>query len=73
MKSQQAYPSQFTPHHNSEYHYGLNKLEYFSGLAMQGLLSSGNKWINPGDYIHMAKLSVNQAKELIKQLKVEDN
>lgn len=69
MKNQPAFPLQFTPHVNGEHHYGLNKLEYFSGLALQGLLSLNNKKeadnVNFTDFAYYA---IMHAKELIKQL-----
>lgn len=47
--------------------YGLNKLEYFSGLAMQGMLanSKGDGLTNPAS---IASLAVKQAKCLIEEL-----
>ena len=46
---------------------GLTKLEYFAGLAMQGLLSNQRETFNSTGQ-EIAEKSVNIAKELIKQL-----
>jgi hypothetical protein len=51
---------------------GLTKLEYFAGLAMQGLLTiydpSCQTVPNEENIIYMAKLSVKAADELLKAL-----
>lgn len=49
---------------------GLTKLEYFAGLAMQGLLAGG---LSIYSYEKLSKHSVLHAKELLKQLEDENN
>lgn len=65
MKNQSAFPVG-----NTEY--GLTKLEYFAGLAMQGILGSSEHWgANSGlssNKEFITKTSIGFAKELIKQL-----
>lgn len=66
MKNQSAFPVV-----NSNTEYGLTKLEYFAGLAMQGILSSPTSWKNNSEDSNedfAAKRSIKFAKALIKQL-----
>ena len=55
-----------------EQHYGLNKLEHFAGLAMQGLLSSLGQH-DVTYYDEIASDAVMAAKALLKQLEGESN
>ena len=53
--------------------YGLTKREYFSAIALQGLLSifdEAQKSVTPNDYNtgYMVKLAVNAADKLIEEL-----
>jgi hypothetical protein len=51
---------------------GLTKLEYFAGIAMQGMLSNGYEFRNYiGEKELVAKLAIEHAKELLKQLEEE--
>lgn len=57
----------------NEYHCGLNKREYFAGLAMQGLLANNPSFLHgnrEGEYADMAIAveAVRHADELLKQL-----
>jgi hypothetical protein len=63
MKNEPAFPivEKFAPTQ-----YGLTKLEYFAGLAMQSNILRGYYDINNPKQI--AKHSIEQAQELIKQL-----
>ena len=45
---------------------GLTKREYFAGLAMQALLTSGRR--NAEYHANTAKSAINMADELLKQL-----
>jgi len=46
-------------------YFGLTKLEYFSGLAMQGMLVNVNGAFN---YKNLVKNAIDLSKELLKQL-----
>ena len=51
---------------------GLSKREYFAGLAMQGMLLNGGMMINGEKCFApdtIAKLAIQQADELLQQLK----
>lgn len=48
--------------------YGLSKLEYFTAMAMQGLLISMGKWPSGNTDISLAKLAVEIAEVTLKQL-----
>lgn len=67
--SEPAFPH-YLPNETVEYYHGLTKLEYFSGQAMQGFSANTNCW-EEKDLAETAKLSIDQAKELIKQLAKE--
>jgi hypothetical protein len=54
-------------------HIGLTKLEYFAGLAMQGLLANSysngaNQPLSEASRHEISELAVDQAKSLIKRL-----
>lgn len=61
-----AYPSE------SDHHGGLTKLEYFSGLAMQGLLAN-NYMIKEYKPEYISNLSVFMANKLINELNEQEN
>jgi hypothetical protein len=48
-------------------YFGLTKLEYFAGMAMQGLLVNGK---NSSDEL-LAEYALNAARALIKELNIE--
>ena len=51
---------------------GLTKREYFAGLAMQGVLASGELWMSLIDKgISPIKYAMNQADILLKELEEE--
>ncbi len=50
---------------------GLNKREYFAGLAMQGFCANENKLNNTPKFI--AELSIKLADEILKQLEETKN
>ena len=47
---------------------GLTKREYFAGLAMQGLLANNREEVMTQNEEELAKLAINHADEILKQL-----
>ena len=69
MKDKLAFPSQQAYNNYDIIGGGLTKLEYFAGLAMQGLLSGAYSNISNSE--ELAKQYIYISKELIKQLENE--
>lgn len=57
---------------NTTYLRGLTKREYFAGLAMQGMLANGYGDFKTEFNDYIAKLAIEQADELLKQLENHD-
>lgn len=80
MKNKSAFPFFFPAYdwNPAEHCYGLTKLQYFSGFAMQGLLSStifmksiqNDSEINLS--VEVAMQAIHTAKELVEQLETEE-
>lgn len=67
-QEQSAFPIPHEHGFNSKDSIGLTKREYFAGLALQGLLSSGDLAPNTVDVEYAVDLSIKASDELIKAL-----